>query len=266
MLFDPRPALLGHRGLGRGVVDGHEENTLGSFLAAAELGLRWLEIDVRRTADDVLVVTHEPASDGVFYDTLPGAEAAARGTLLLADLLEALPPHVGVDLDLKTVMSDAARRRDATTAALLAGVAAREARRRPVVVTSFDPSALAILRELAPGLALGLLTWVEFPAEHAVAAVAHLDVQLLAVHVWSVLPNRFAPPDQLPPLGRIVEAVHAAGRELLAWCPEPELVPPLVEAGTDALCVNDVPTVLAAGLVHPAPSLPVPPSLPVRGS
>ena len=31
-----RPVVIGHRGLGAGEVDGHPENTLGSFLAAAE--------------------------------------------------------------------------------------------------------------------------------------------------------------------------------------------------------------------------------------
>lgn len=246
MIFSQRPALLGHRGLGRGTVAGHYENTLGSFLTAAELGLAWVEVDVHRTGDDVLVVTHEPAyEDGVFLTDVTGAEAAARGTLLLDELLEALPRHVGVDLDLKTALADAGRARGATSAALLASVAAHEAARRPVFVTSFDPAALLILRAAEPALPLGLLTWTEFPIEHAVAAAAHLDVQLLAVHVGSLRPNRHQRPEQVPPLERVVTALHDAGREVLAWCPKPDAVPALVAAGADALCVNDVPTALA---------------------
>ena len=61
------PTLIGHRGLGRGIVDGHPQNTLGSFLAALEAGVTWVEVDVRRTADDALVVAHDAAyADGAF--------------------------------------------------------------------------------------------------------------------------------------------------------------------------------------------------------
>ena len=105
----PRPVLIGHRGCGSGTVRGHEANTLGSFLAAAQV-LPWVEVDVRRSADDVLFVMHDPAyADGVFLADVTAGQAAARGTLALADLLAALPPHLGVDLDLKTAMEDAAR-------------------------------------------------------------------------------------------------------------------------------------------------------------
>jgi glycerophosphoryl diester phosphodiesterase len=87
-------------------------------------------------------------------------------------LLEALPDEVAMDFDLKTSMEDAIRDRDATTAALLAALAAREARRRPVLITSFDPGALDIPREIAPGVPRGLLTWLDFPIGQAVGPPA----------------------------------------------------------------------------------------------
>jgi glycerophosphoryl diester phosphodiesterase len=67
-VFRPdRPVLIGHRGCGQGVVDGYAENTLDSFLAAIECGVDWLEVDVRRTRDDTLLVAHDPADpDGLF--------------------------------------------------------------------------------------------------------------------------------------------------------------------------------------------------------
>jgi glycerophosphoryl diester phosphodiesterase len=58
-VFRAGPAVIGHRGLGCGVVRGHRENTLGSFTGGAALGTTWVEADVRRTADDVLVVGHD---------------------------------------------------------------------------------------------------------------------------------------------------------------------------------------------------------------
>lgn len=249
MVFaEGRPVVIGHRGLGSGEVHGHLENTLGSFLAAVEAGVDWVEVDVRRTADDTLVIAHDPAyADGLFLVDADAATAVARGTLLLDDLLAALPAHVGVDFDLKTSMEDALRATDATTTALLAPVAAREAHRRPLAVTSFDPAALLAMRSLAPDVELGLLTWLEFPVGLAVAAAAHLDVGFLAVHLGSLRPNRIEPEPQQRPLDYVVSLLHEANREALAWCPTPEELPSVLAAGVDAVCVNDVPASLALG-------------------
>lgn len=242
-VFGPEPVLLGHRGLGRGTVDGVLENTLESFLAAVALGIDWVEVDVRRTSDDRLVVAHNPATDdGVFYADMTGDN---HGVLDLAELLEALPPGVGVDFDVKTAMEDATRGRAETTMAQLARVVARESRHRPTLLSSFDASALDIAKELAPGVPRGLLTWVEFPIGQAVAMAGHLDVQVFAPHWGSLRPNVREPLELQRPLEYVVEMAHACGREFLAWCPTVKFAQQLLDAGVDALCVNDVPKVLA---------------------
>lgn len=246
-VFGPGPKILGHRGCGRGTVKGYQENTLESFLAAAELGIDWVEVDVRRTSDDQLMVVHNPADDeGVFYADITGSEAAEKGALRLDTLLEALPAHVGVDFDVKTSMEDATRTRARSTMGQLAVFAKREARRRDVLISSFDPGGLDIARELAPGVARGLLTWVDFPIGHAVAAAGHLDVQVLAPHWGSLRPNDREPSPLHRPLEYVVETVHASGREFLAWCPGVKFAQRLLDAGVDALCVNNVPKVLAS--------------------
>lgn len=245
-VFGTGPALLGHRGCGRGEVAGHWENTLESFLTAVELGIDWVEVDVRRTADDHLVVAHNPADEeGVFYADMSGHEAADRGALRVEALLAELPAHVGVDFDVKTSMEDATRERALTTMGQLAPIAEREGRRREVLVTSFDPSVLDIAQELAPRVPRGLLTWVDFPIGQAVAAAAHLDVQVLAPHWGSLRPNKIEPEPLQRPLQYVVDLVHQSGREFLAWCPGPEFAQKLLDAGVDALCVNDVPQALA---------------------
>lgn len=240
------PTLIGHRGLGRGTVDGHPQNSLGSFLAALDAGVQWVEVDVRRTADDVLVVAHDAAyPDGTFLVDLPADEVRRRGTLVLADLLEALPDDAGVSVDLKTPMEDACRPDDATTAAFVADVAARELDRRPLWVTSFDPGALALLRRRRPAVPLGLLTWHGFPAEHAVAAAAHLDVQVLALNVTSLWPVN-PPSGGVRPLDHVLSLLHRSGRELAVWCPQAARARELVDAGADALFLDDVPATVRA--------------------
>jgi glycerophosphoryl diester phosphodiesterase len=43
-----------------------------------------------------------------------------------------------------------------------------------------------------------------------------------------------------------VEVAHRAGLEVMAWCPKPEDAPGYVQAGVDALVVDDVPGTLTA--------------------
>jgi glycerophosphoryl diester phosphodiesterase len=235
--------LAGHRGLGRGVVRGHRENTLDSFLAAVECGLRWVEVDARVTSDGVLVTAHYPTlDDDRFFTDVPYAEA---GELLrVDDLLDALPEHVGVDLDIKSSAEDALRQRDATTAAAVGRLAAREARRRPVLMTSFDPSAVLIAREHAPAVAAGLLTWVRFPLRKAIPAARHLGLQVIAAHVGSFSANETDTAPVHREAAWSVDVAHRAGLEVVAWCPSSAEMPLMLEAGVDCLVVNNVPEAL----------------------
>ncbi|MGY1755338.1 glycerophosphodiester phosphodiesterase [Geodermatophilus sp. SYSU D00879] len=251
-VFGEGPAVIGHRGLGCGVVDGHQQNTLGSFAAAVRSGARWVEADVRRLGDDVLVVAHDAEyPDGTRLDDVTGAEADRRGTLRLSTLLDELPRQVGLNLDLKSSMDDCLRSPGRTTAGILAPVVAAEATRRPLMVSSFDPAALGLLRATAPRVPLGLLTWHGFPVEMAVAACVHMDVEVLALHVGSLGEGTAA--EQVDPgvLTRLLSLLHRCGRQLLVWCPQIALARLLVSAGTDAVVVDDLPEALVA--LSPSP-------------
>jgi glycerophosphoryl diester phosphodiesterase len=251
-VFGEGPAVIGHRGLGCGVVAGHQQNTLSSFAAAARTGARWVEADVRRLRDDVLVVAHDAVhADGTELERMTGLEADRRSILRLSTLLDELPRRVGINLDLKSSMDDCLRSPGQTTAGLLAPVAAAEATRRPLMVSSFDPAALGLLRTSAPRVPLGLLTWHRFPVEMAVAACAHMDVDVLALHVGSLRGGTAAGPIDQGFLARLLSLLHRCGRQLLVWCPQIALAHLLVSAGTDAVVVDDLPEALAA--LSPSP-------------
>lgn len=241
-LFPDPPVLCGHRGCGRGVVGGHPENTLGSCLAAVAWGLRWLEVDCRLNADGVLVARHDPrVEDGRFVAELGTAETDALGLLRLEDLFEALPREVGVDLEVKTAIEDALRPRDETTGALAADLAERARRSgRPLLLSSFDPSALVISRERHPGLPVGLLTWTRFPLRKAIPAAVHLGAQVVAPQFASFpLPGTPAAAMERD-LPHAVDVAHRAGLEVVAWCPRPPEEALLAAAGVDCIIVDDV--------------------------
>ena len=243
-VFGVGPAVIGHRGLGCGTVRGHRENTLGSFTAAAALGATWVEADVRRTADDVLVVRHDEVyPDGTRVAEVTAAQADRRGTLRLHTLLEQLPHDVGLDVDLKPAIDDSLRPPSRTTAALLAPVVAAAVRRRPLLVTSFDPAALHRLRCQEPSVPLGWLTWHRFPLDVAVVACAHLDVDVLGLHVGS-LADRDSGAVESATVAEALPFVHGAGRELVVWCPALVSAGVLLDAGADAVVVDEVPRAL----------------------
>ena len=239
--------VIGHRGAGRGVVDGHRENTLESFGAAIDAGAGWVEADVRVCGDGTLVLEHLPtAPDGRFFSDITASDARAHGVVLLDALLEWLPEGVGLDLDVKTSLEDAVKTPSDTTAGRVAPYAEREARRRPLLVTSFDPSALLIVRERAPDVALGLITWAHFPLRKAIPAAAHLGCDALVAHIRSFGPNRPDPaPGHREPAWS-VRVAHEAGVQVVAWPSPAADAARLAEAGVDAFVVDDVSGVLSA--------------------
>jgi glycerophosphoryl diester phosphodiesterase len=226
MIFNAKPAIIGHRGCG----SGPGENTLESLLGAADLGATWVELDVQRTSADHLVLRHDPTlSDGTFV-----ADGKGEDLVRLEAAFEALPPEVGIDVDVKTILEDAI---DPRTAPLLLPLLKAEATRRPLMVTSFDPALLLQLK--GNGFALGLLTWLYFPIGHAIATAAGLGLDAIALHTASCTPN----PKQRP-FTQCVETARNAGLEVMVWCPTEADAPAYAEA--DALVVDDIPGVIAA--------------------
>jgi glycerophosphoryl diester phosphodiesterase len=240
-VFADPPVLCGHRGLGRGVVDGRRENTLASFQAAADAGIPWVEVDARLNRDAVLVSLHDPqVEDGRLVSELTSEETDELGLMRLADLFEGLSPDVSVDLEVKTSLEDALRPRAETTAALVADLVARAGPARTVLVSSFDPSAIAIVRELLPDAPTGLLTWRLYPLRKAIAAAVHLGAQVVAPHFESLVHP------QERPVAELLAVAHEAGLQVLTWSMGHADLPELAALGVDCLCIDDVPGAVAS--------------------
>lgn len=242
-LFHQRPAVIGHRGFGKNAEGRPTENTVESLRAAAEAGVDWIEIDARRTADDELVVLHDPAwSDGTLVVEHTAAELGALGIITLDEAIEAVPVTVGLDIEVKPSAEDALVHPDRTPAALLSPVLARERDRRPLLATSFDPVSLTTIRERVPGLPLGYISWIAYPLDMAVASAHHLGARVLMAHTTTFDPatmsSRRDPAD-------VIAIARECGLELGVWSPAPEDLDPYLAAGVDAITVDDIPGALA---------------------
>ncbi|MEY9215291.1 glycerophosphodiester phosphodiesterase [Thermobifida halotolerans] len=246
MIFTPTE-VIGHRGSGRGTVDGLAENTPGSFAAAVAAGATWVEVDVRRSADDVLMVYHNAAlPDGRFVVDLPAEESRAAGVATLDEVLEVVPPHIGLDIDVKTVLEDAVDAPGRRTMALLTPYLKRQARSRRLFVCSFDPSVILAVREEAPGVATAWMPFVRNPLDQAVAGAAGMGCEVVAIDARSFglagepeRPGRRSVEDT-------VELAHRAGLQVVSWCPDPVDSARFAAAGMDAVVVDDVPGTVRA--------------------
>ena len=106
-LDGPLPLAMAHRG---GAIE-HLENTMPAFEASVALGFRYLETDVRVTADGVLVAFHDPVLDRVTdsagrVEQLPWSEVArarigGREPIVRLDDLLGAWPDVRFNLDIK---------------------------------------------------------------------------------------------------------------------------------------------------------------------
>jgi glycerophosphoryl diester phosphodiesterase len=250
VIFEAGPSVVGHRGYGAGTANGYRENSVESFLAAADAGAPWVELDARRSGDGRLVLWHDPVTPaGHRIVERTAAELAAEGIGPLDDVLAALPGSVGVNIDVKTIIEDATDPEDQRTHALTAGALARHGGTRPLLISSFDASLPSYLRRVNPvaaGVALGLITEAGFPASHAVSAAANLGLDAVCLHTSTLTGGRKAAGPPGHSAQHIIEIAHRAGLEVMVWPPEPPEVLALARAGADALCVNDIPGARAA--------------------
>lgn len=242
MIFDVKPAVVGHRGVGTGASRGYRENSLESFHAAVTGGATWVELDVRRSSDDELVAWHDPSTpDGLPVITRT-ARQLADGIVTLAAVLAALPAGVGVNMDVKTVLDDARDSDGRRTHALVAGALGVQKGTRPLLVSSFDPSVPLYLRDraaLAGEVGLGLITSQSLPLEHGVAAAVNLGLDAACVYVGSLgLDGGGA--------ARAIEVAHRAGVEVMTWTATPSEAVRAAATGIDAVCVDDVAGTVAA--------------------
>ena len=213
----------------RGEPVAHRENTLPAFAAAAAAGADMVEIDLRRTRDDAIVVLHDQTLQRLWgLDASVGdvdlAEVAALGEgdvriPTLSTVLDAVDLPLMVDFTRREVVQGG-----------LQAVQAAGALDRTLFVTG-NVEALRQLRSLSPAARIGL-TWVDGTEP----PLALLD-ELLAEY-WNPMFG-FVTADG-------VAAVHRAGRLVSTWTvDEPDDMSRMVECGVDAMVSNRIGALLA---------------------
>jgi len=190
------PRVIAHRGASASA----PENTLDAFRRAADLGARWVEFDVKLTADARAVVFH----DDTLERTTDGAGRMAETPLAILAEMDAgawfdpdfagtLVPTLEETLDLLADLGLGANMelkpcpgRDEETAEVCLEVARAmwPTEAQPLLISSFSRPALRVAQAVAPqwprGLLVGGLTddW-RAEAEALTACAIHADADLI---------------------------------------------------------------------------------------
>ncbi|HWV21343.1 MAG TPA: glycerophosphodiester phosphodiesterase family protein [Devosia sp.] len=158
------------------------ENTISAFRAAAEQGARWVELDVALLADDTLVVIHDDSVDrttsgkgslgaltradiakldaGAWFD----AKFAGERLSTLAEVITALG-EFGLSANVEIKQHKHHKSLDQLVRAVQADIN-RRSPKTGIMISSFDPEALAAMHALEPDLEMAML-WDRPPEDWA---------------------------------------------------------------------------------------------------
>jgi glycerophosphoryl diester phosphodiesterase len=179
-----RPLLLGHRGAR---ASAHfPENTLESFELCMEHGCDGFEFDVRRSADGIAVICHDPVIRGLQIDSTRAGQLALP---TLEDVLRQFSTRAFLDIELKVAGLESQ---------LIARLGAYPPR-KGFVVSSFVPTALAGVSTLDSSIPLGFLFDPQDQLEPAGFPVA-----------WMI-------PHFTLMSRALVEEAHGSGKKIMTW-------------------------------------------------
>lgn len=211
--------VIAHRGASRA----EPENTIAAFRHAVDVGADGIELDVRRSLDDRLVVHHDAAvADGRIIRETVASELPAD----IPDLAAALDACEGVfvNIEIKNDPDDP----DHDPSDWIARCVAVELERRGAdprwLISSFRFETIEVCRRLLPRIRTAWLVVDSDPAMiAATAAGGHV-----AIHPWVKSLDESS-----------VRAAHAAGLAVNTWtCDEPERLRELMAWGVDGICTN----------------------------
>ena len=211
--------ILGHQGASAA----RRGNTIEAFEEARRQGADGVELDVRSTAEGILVVHHD-----VLPDPLPD---------WVPTLEDALDACVGMIVNVEIKNSPLEPDFDASdrVAAAVAELVGTRLGNPEVIVSSFNLATIDAVRAVDPAIATGWLTLDAF--DQPAAAVTAAERGHTALH-----------PHQAGVTAEVVAAAHELGLTVITWTvDDPDRLRQVAADGVDAIITN-VPDVAVATL------------------
>ena len=229
------PLVIAHRGASRDA----PENTVAAFEAAIALGADAVELDVRRTADGVLVVHHNASRRGVPLSMLTYSRLvrlSRHEPPRFDTVLDLCAGRIGLDIEVKEPGFEAE----------VIDAASTRFPREQLLYTSFEETVIAAIRRLDANARCGLLLgpgrlrsrtqrYEGLPFDLA----ERCGADLLAVHQWLAPLRRRR--GRAPGTGLLAEA-QARGFPMMVWTVDgPQRLRAYLADGRVAGIITDLP-------------------------
>ena len=203
---------------------GDELNCRASFLRLAVSSVDGIELDVRRTADDVLVARHDPhLDDGRAVRELRSSDLPAD-VVTLGEVLDIVRGRI-VNIEIKNYSIDPGFDADERVTDLVLDLLATRGGQDRVMVSSFGPGCLRRVRDRCPEVPTAVLLYR--PEQHLIEV---LDQVALDGHP---LVHPFEPHvDEM-----FVRAAHERGIDVNAWTMDERVttMQRLIDVGVDGI-------------------------------
>lgn len=188
--LEPRPAIIAHRGAAAYL----PENTLEAFELAISQGADFLECDLRFTADDEIVIIHDPtirrvtSQRGVVSELtlaqikqISGGRPLSRQILTLKELVTKVKGRVGIAVELKDPKFQYPRYSKRLTELLIASSVVEQ-----TVAISFSSLRLRQIRAVCPSIRTGIITYNLMPRNICEANIECALWPILFLNPWFV--------------------------------------------------------------------------------
>jgi len=237
LLSRNKPLNIGHRGASAAA----PQNTLAAFRKAIELGADGVELDVQLSKDGAVVVIHDFSVDKttngtgrVAEKTLAELKALDAGSKFspqfageriptLSDVFDVLEGKLLVNVELKAPD----RNRDTSLVAPVLEVVRTHGMEKRVLFSSFNHHVLRAMKQLAPGIPIGLLY---APHSPVYARRAWLD---------PFEPHEARHPHYSMLSAPIIGWYHRRGLRVNTWVVnEPDEMRRLIEVDVDGIITN----------------------------
>ena len=218
--------VIAHRGAGGRI----RENTTDAFRRARDLGADWVDFDVRRTVDDVLVVHHDAhLPDGRLVARTP-LDEMPRWVPPLAEALEACG-GMGVLVEIKNDPAEAGYDDDNAISVAVAGLVSAYRPYDEVMISSFNATTVERIRQVDDRLPTALLMFDPVVVAQSVdraSAAGHR-----AIHPYYTTVD-----------ASLLRRAHEASVAVWAWTVNgADAVEKLVGLGVDGIITDDCPLV-----------------------
>ena len=221
MNFQKRPLVIAHRGASTDF----PENSLDAFSGAFDQGADWIELDVRRSKDGVLVVHHDAhLVDGSLIRDLD-SDCLPEGVPSLAEAFEA-SESMGVNIEIKHLPGEPDFDEVDLVCEAVVGLVRAYKPADKILVSSFDMNAINRIKETDPLIATG---WLVAERSDGIQILDRVKAHNhSSINPWDDLVDE-----------SLIEQAHSRGLKVNVWTVDDESrILQLSEWGVDGIITN----------------------------